>query len=140
MLLGEDFSGRETSPLVSIAIALRLIMAISVVMEEGFRFSRPFVVATIRGAVTFLESITLLGVMSIVMVESFSLCICLCISFSISRPFVVATIRGAIAFLESMTLLGVMSMVMVESFSLCFSFSFCRPLVVAIVSAIGQPI
>ena len=73
---------------MSIAIALRLIMAISVVMEEGFRFSRPFVVATIRGAVTFLKSITLLGVMSKVMVESFSLCFCI----SFSRPLVVSIV------------------------------------------------
>merc|ERR1719495_230255 len=126
---------------MSKAIALWLMVPMSVVMER-FRFSRPFVVAAIRGAVTFLETITLLGVLSIVMVESFSFCISLCFSFC--RPLAITIIAAIGQPIASSIALGMMTMMTIPCISICIcfciSFSISRPFAITIVSAIGQAI
>jgi len=159
VLLAQIFSWQETFPLV--AIAPRLMVPMSVMMER-FRFSRPFVVATIRRTIALLNTKALLRVISMVMVKSFWLgrpLVMLVMAVVISdsfceraahisnkpchiskKPCICRPLAIAIGRPRSIArgVISMMTVVTMECLRIGISFRFSRPLAISIVASIGQ--
>jgi len=126
-----NFLLAETSTLVSIPIAPRLVMPMSAMVMKGFRFSRSLVVATIMRAITLLKTPiwrTIALLKTIALLETIALLKAKSLLKTKAKTFL-----KTIALLNTNAKLSVMSIVMgMEGFSFCS----CIPLAIAIGGAI----